>query len=179
MQLRLALAVLAGLLAAGAAVAEEDALAEAMARNPERLAARAIDLIAGFGGAEGISPKEIETHIALERAGARASALRRFLAMDLDTDGAVARDELAVSQHAASARGRGRMERQFGSADADGNGTVDAGEMAAAGVAAGLTALGEDEAKLLRALMQLDTDGNGMLAASEVTAALARLDSAG
>lgn len=176
---RLAAAILAGLLATGAARAEEDALADAMSRNPDRFEARAIDLIAGFGGPGGLSPEGIETHIALERAGARASAVRRFLAMDLDADGAVVRDELAVSQHAASARGRGRMERQFASADADGNGTVDAGEMAAAGAAAGLAALGEDEAKLLRALMQLDADGNGMLAASEVTAALARLDSTG
>lgn len=176
---RLAVAVLAGLLATGAARAEEDALAEAMSRNPDRFEAQAIDLIAGFGGPGGLSPEGIETHIALERAAARAAALRRFLAMDLDADGAVARGELAVSQHAASARGRGRMERQFASADADGNGTVDAGEMVAAGAAAGLAALGEDEAKLLRALMQLDADGNGLLLASEVTNALARLDSAG
>jgi Ca2+-binding EF-hand superfamily protein len=170
---------LAGLLAAGAARAEEDALAEAMARNPDRFAARAIDLIAGFGGPEGLSPQEIETHIALERAGARASALRRFLAMDLDADGTVTRDELVISQQAASARGRGRMERQFASADADGNGTIDAAEIAASGTAAGLQALGETEAEMLRALMQLDADGNGLLAASEVMAAVARLDGAG
>lgn len=179
MQRWLAVAVLAGLLAAGAARAEEDALTEAMARNPERFAARAIDLIAGFGGPEGLSPQEIETHIALERAGARASALRRFLAMDLDADGTVTRDELTVSQRAASARGRGRMERQFASADADGNGTVDAAEIAASGTAAGLQALGEAEAEMLRALMQLDADDNGLLVASEVTAAVARLDGAG
>ncbi|MFZ1345902.1 MAG: hypothetical protein WAS32_03190, partial [Tabrizicola sp.] len=72
--------MVAGLLAAGSVQAEEDALAEAMSRNPERFEARAIDLIAGFGGAWGLSPAGIETHIALERAGARASGLRRFLA---------------------------------------------------------------------------------------------------
>jgi len=179
MRRRLALAVVAGLLAAGTAQAEEDALAEAMARNPERFAARTIDLIAGFGGPEGISPKEIETHIALERAGARASALRRFLAMDLDADGTVTRDELTVSQQAATAQGRGRMERQFTAADADGNRTVDAAEIAAVGTTAGLQALGEAEADMLRALMQLDANGNGVLAVSEVTAAVARLDGAG
>jgi hypothetical protein len=171
--------MVAGLLASGAARAEEDALAGAMSRNPDRFEARAIDLIAGFGGAEGLRADEIETHIALERAGARASALRRFLAMDLDADGSVTRAELAVSQRAASAQGRGRMQRQFASADADENSTVDAGELSAFGTAAGLQALGEAEADLLRALMQLDADGNGAVAAAEVAAAVARLDGAG
>jgi Ca2+-binding EF-hand superfamily protein len=171
--------MVAGLLAAGSARAEEDALTEAMSRNPARFEARAIDLIAGFGGADGLRADGIETHIALERAGARASALRRFLAMDLDADGSISREELAASQHAASAQGRGRMERQFALADVDGGGTVDAGEMAAFGTAAGLQALDEAEADLLRALMQLDADGNGALRAEEVSAAVARLDGAG
>lgn len=176
--MRIVVMALAWLLSAGATLAEEDALAKAMSRNPERFEARIIDLIAGFGGEDGLTPQGIETHIALERAGARASALRRFLAMDLDADGSVSRAELAVSQHAASAQGRGRMERQFAAADADGNGTVDAGEMAAAGTAAGLAALDEGEADLLRAVMRLDADGNGVLQAAEVSAAVARLDEA-
>lgn len=164
---------------AGAVRAEEDPLTETMSRNPERFAARTIDLIAGFGGPEGLRADAIETHIALERAGARASALRRFLAMDLDADGSVTRAELATSQHAASAQGRGRLERQFAAADADGSSTVDADEMSAFGAAAGLQALGEAEADLLRALLQLDADGNGALTTAEVTAAVARLDGAG
>ncbi len=158
--------------------AEEDALADAMARNPERFEARAIDLIAGFGGPDGLRIAGIETHIALERAGARASSLRRFLAMDLDADGTVTRDELAVSQRAASAGGRGRMERQFAAADADRNATVDPAELAATGAAAAQAALGEDEAGLLRAMLRLDADGDGALTASEVSAAVARLDEA-
>jgi hypothetical protein len=161
-----------------AATAEEDALAEAMARNPERFEARVIDLVAGFGGPEGLRPEGIETHIALERAGARAASLRRFLAMDLDADGAVTRDELSVSQRAASAAGRGRMERQFAAADADGNARVDAAEMAAAGAAAGQMALDEAEASVLRSLLRLDADGDGALTVAEVTAAIARLDEA-
>ncbi|RYI05735.1 MAG: hypothetical protein EON48_14955, partial [Acetobacteraceae bacterium] len=143
--------VVAGVLAAGTAQAEGDALAKAMSRNPDRFEAQAIDLIAGFGGAEGLTPEGVETHIALQRAGARASAMRRFFAMDLDGDGRVTRDELGVSQHAASAQGRGRMERQFNAADAGGDGVVDAAEIAASGTAAGLAALDEGEAELLRA----------------------------
>lgn len=171
--------MLAGLLAAGAAWAEDDALAKAMSRNPERFEAQAIDLIAGFGGPEGLRAEEIEMHIALERAGARASAIRRFLAMDLDADGMVSRAELAVSQRAASAQGRGRMERQFASADADRSASVDVAEIAAFGAAAGLAALDEGEADLLRAYLQLDADGNGALVTDEVIAAMARLDGAG
>ncbi len=167
-----------GMLVAQAALAEDDPLAEAMARNPERFEAKAIDLIAGFGDAGGLRLDGIETHIALERAGARASSLRRFLAMDLDADGSVARDELAVAQHAASAQGRGRMERQFTAADADGNGAVDPAEMAASGAAAALAGLGEAEATLLRAMMQLDADKDGALTVAEVSAAVARLDDA-
>lgn len=161
-----------------AAWGEEDKLAEAMARDPARFEAQAIDLIAGFGGPDGLRPEAIETHIALERAGARASAIRRFLAMDLDADGAVTRDELGVSQRAASAAGRGRMERQFVAADADGNSVVDTGEMAAAGAAAGLAALGEAEAGVLRAMMRLDADGDGALSVKEVSAAVARVGDA-
>ncbi len=171
----LAVMMAAGLLVTGAARAEEDALAEAMARNPDRFEAQAIDLIAGFGGPEGLRPEGIETHIALERAGARASAMRRFMSMDLDADGSVDRKELAVSQHAASASGRGRMERQFAAADADGNAVVDAGEMAATGAAAALAALGEEEAGILRALLRLDADGDGALSVAEVSAAVARV----
>lgn len=164
---------------AQAAQAEDDPLAKAMARNPERFETQVIDLIAGFGGPDGLTAEGIETHIALERAGARASAIRRFLAMDLDADGSVSRAELQVTQAAASAQGRGRMERQFLAADADGNATVDAGEITASGKAAGLAALGEDEATLLRALLTLDADANGSLTADEVSAAVARQVEAG
>jgi EF hand len=171
--------LVAGLLAAGMAQAEDDALTKAMSRNPARFEARAIDLIAGFGGPDGLKTAGIETYIAVERAGARASAMRRFLAMDLDADGTVSRAELQVSQAAASAQGRGRLERQFADADVDGSGSVEVAEIAASGTAAGLAALDEGEADLLRALMQLDADGNGLLQPAEVSAAVARLDGAG
>lgn len=172
-------AVLAAMLGATMqpALAEGDALADAMARNPERFLAQTVDLIAGFGDSDGLRPAGIEAHVALARAGARAAALRRFHAMDLDADGTIDRAELAVSQRAASAAARGRLERQFTTADADGSGAVEAAEIAAAGQLAALRALGEDEAALLRALMQLDTDGDGALIAAEVERAMAGLGS--
>jgi hypothetical protein len=160
------------------ALAEETGLQQAMARDPDRFVARMTDLIAGFGGPDGLTAAGIEDHIALERAAGRASALRRMLAMDLDADGALDAGELAVTQRAASASGRGRMERQFHAADLDGDGRVDAAEMAADARAAGLRALGEDEASLLRALLSLDRDGNAAVSVDEIEAA-ARASEAG
>lgn len=159
--------------------AEEDPLAKAVARNADRVSARLVDLVVGFGGPDGLTLAGIENHIAVERAGARASALRRLFAMDLDADGSVDRDELAVVQDAASAATRGRMERQFAAADADRDGTLDPAEIAADGLAAGLRALDEAEADLLRAAFRLDADGDGLLTVAEVETGVARLAQAG
>lgn len=169
---------LAMLFAAQGAFAKDgrDPLAEAMEKDPERLVARLVDLVAGFGGPSGLTAAGIEEHIALERAAARAAALRRLWAMDLDADGSVTRPELAVSQRAASARARGRMERQFAAADLNRDGGLDPAEMAAEGQAAALAALDAGEAALLRASLRLDGDKNGALTADEVRAALAQPD---
>lgn len=169
-----ALALILTLVAQKALAQEGDPMAEAMAQNPQRFEARMVDLVAGFGGAQGLTPAGIEEHVALERAAARASAMRRFLAMDLDGDGAVARAELLVVQRAASASGRGRLERTFAAADMDGDGQVSGAEMTAAGAAAAIGALGEAEAEMLRSLMQLDADRSGAVTADEVRAAVAR-----
>lgn len=171
--------MIAGLLVLPHAVlAQETALQKAMQKDPDRFAGRVTDLIAGFGGPAGLTPEGIEEHVALERAGARAAVLRRFHAVDLDADGTVDRAELAVSQRAANAEGRGRLERQFQAADADADGRVDAAELADHGRLAGLRALGEDEAGLLRGLMALDADGDGALTAVEVAKAVAGLEKA-
>ena len=172
------MAALAVLFATQGAFAQEadDPLSQAMQRNPGRFEARMVDLIAGFGGPDGLTVQGIEEHVALERAGARASALRRLLAMDLDGDGSMTRAELVVAQRAASAKARGRMERQFAGADRNSDGRIDDAELAAEGQAAALAALDEDAAALLRATLRLDADGNGALSAQELRAALARLD---
>ncbi|MFM7445862.1 MAG: hypothetical protein ACKO2N_18485 [Tabrizicola sp.] len=159
--------------------AEVTPLDKAMGRDPDRFAARVADLIAGFGGPDGLTAAGIEEHIALERAAARATATRRMLAMDLDADGALDGAELAVSQRAASASGRGRLDRQFRTADLDGDGLVSAEEIAADARAAGLRALDEEEAAMLRALLTLDRDGNSALSVEEIEAAAALAVEAG
>jgi hypothetical protein len=156
----------------------ETPLERAMRDNPERFRAAMLDLVAGFGGPDGLTRAGVAEHVALERAGARASAMRRLLAMDLDADGAVGRDELQVAQRAASAAMRGRMERQFAAADADGDGRLSAAEIAASGRAAGMRALGEAEEALLLSVLTLDLNGDGALQADELRAAMMRLGDA-
>jgi Ca2+-binding EF-hand superfamily protein len=178
--LRWVATVLLGFLVlAGAALAgdlmQDSPVEKAMRKDPDRFAARAIDLVAGFGGADGLRMEGIEEYIALKRAGARASALRQLLAMDLDDDGTVDRAELAVSQRAASAATRGRMERQFAATDTDSAGRIAAAEVRAEAQAAGFRALGEAEADVLRSLLSLDFDGDGALQFRELQAALARV----
>jgi hypothetical protein len=171
-------ATLLALLLALAQARAEDGLEVAMGDDPERFAEMVTDLIAGFGVAGNLRAEGIEEHIALERAAARATALRRFLAMDLDGDGTVDRSELEVSQRAASASMRGKLERQFKAADRDGSDQIDLAELRAEGQAAALRALGEAEAETLRALITLDANGDGALQIGEVRLATARTDEA-
>jgi hypothetical protein len=158
------------------AQAVETPLERAMRTNPDRFEAQVLDLLAGFGGPDGLTRGGLAEHVALERAGARASAMRRLLAMDLDADGAVLRNELQIAQRAASAAMRGRMERLFAAADADGDSVVSTDEIAADGKAAAMRALGEAEEELLVSVLTLDADGNGSLSSDEFRAAMTNLD---
>jgi hypothetical protein len=151
-------------------------LEDAMRKDPDRFRLMAEDVIAGFGGPNGLTPAGIEDHVALERAAARASAMRRLLAMDLDNDGTVTRDELAVTLRAASATARGRLERQFAAADVNVDSRIDSAEIRAEGQAAALRALTEAEASVLRALMTLDANQDGALEPQELRQALKQLD---
>jgi Ca2+-binding EF-hand superfamily protein len=172
-----ALVVLLVVLAQGVrAEPEETPLQQAIRKDPAGFQAMAEDVIAGFAGPRGLTAAGIEEHVALERAFARAGAMRRLLAMDLDNDGAIDRGELAVVQRAASATARGRLERQFTAADSDGDGRIGVQEIRAEGQAAALRALTEAEAETLRAMISLETDGDGALTLEELRAALSWLN---
>jgi hypothetical protein len=167
--------VLLGLVGVGQAEGTTP-LQEAMRKDPDRFRAMAEDVVAGFGGPGGLTPAGIEDHIALDRAAARATAIRRLLAMDLDNDATITRDELGVTLRAASATARGRLERQFTAADTNADARIDSAEMRAQGQAAALRALTEEEAGVLRALMSFDADQDGALTLVELRAALLQLD---
>lgn len=171
-----AVTILVVLWAQGAlAQAVETPLQKAMQGNAGRFEATMLDLVAGFGGPEGLTRDGIADHVALERAAASATAMRRLVAMDLNADGDVQRKELQVAQRAASAGSRGRMERQFAAADTDSDGSVSAAEIVADGKAAALGALGVDEEALLLAALTLDADGDGALSAAELRTAVAKV----
>jgi EF hand len=170
-----AAAILVMLWAQGALAQDvQTPLAKAMEGNPGRFEAMMLDLVAGFGGPDGLTRDGIADHVALKRAAGRAGAMRRLLTLDLDADGDVLRDEMQVAQRAASAGSRGKMERQFAAADADGDGKVTAAEIAADGAAAAQAALGTEEEALLLSALTLDANGDGALNAVELRIAVAK-----
>jgi Ca2+-binding EF-hand superfamily protein len=166
---------------AGAAMAQDGAaqgspalserLAKRLRDNPERFVETATGLILGHGTGGGIDAAGVNRFIAVERAAARATALRRYLAADLDDDGTVTADEAAVLVALAAARQRGRLHQAFQRADADGNGRVTPAELRSAGGVAAEAALPEVEAVQWRSLLALDDDGDGRLTLAEVKAA--------
>ena len=97
--IRILMLISVGLLAAArCAQADAASLAEAIARAPARVETMIEDLIAGHGEDGVLSAEGIEAHVALTRASARATVLRRYLALDLDADGSIDRLELATAR---------------------------------------------------------------------------------
>ncbi|NUB43340.1 hypothetical protein GEU84_003000 [Fertoebacter nigrum] len=143
-------------------------LAKRLRDNPERFVETVTGLILGHGTGGGIDAAGIDRFIAVERAAARASALRRLLAADLDDDGTVTAEESAVIVALAAARQRGRLHLGFQRADADGNGRITPSELRRTAQAAAEAALPEAEAAQWRSLLALDADSNGSLTLSEV-----------
>jgi len=145
---------------------------------PDRFLDLAATLIHGFGTAGRIDAAGVERAIALDRAGARASAQRRLLAADLDGNGAVAPAELSVAAGALGARARGRLITTHARADADGDGTVAPAELAVHAGAEAMRLVPEPEAAYMRALLACDQDGDGLVTLVEVRRSLAALDQA-
>ena len=163
---------------ADTAPALPDPMLKRIKAQPDRFLDLAAELIYGFGAAGSIDAAGIDRSIALDRAGVRASAQRRLLAADLDGDGAVAADELAVAAGAAGATARARLITTHARADADSNGVVTPAELAAHAGAESLAKVSEAEAALARAVLACDQDGDGAVTLPEVRRALAVLDTA-
>lgn len=157
------------------AQAVPEALAKRIKANPDRFVEEAATLIFGFGGPNGIDAAGVERFIALERAGARASVLRRLLAGDLDGDGAVTANEMQVAAGAASASQRGRMLGLLARADSDADGTATGAEIAGFAAAEALEMFDERRAQTARAVLGFDGDADGMVTLPEVQAVVARV----
>jgi hypothetical protein len=155
-----------------------DALTKAVKANPQRFVEDAAEVIHGFGspGAEpGVDASGIDRAIALARAVARAGALRRLLAADLDADGAVTAAEMAVLAAAAEARDRGPLIALQAEADRDADGTASAPELMAAAQEEALRSYPERKAALLRDLFRFDADKDGRVTLAEVRSAVDRI----
>jgi len=161
-------------LAATPPVLAEPALKRIRA-SPERFVEAAAVLIHGYGSDGAVDAAAVDRFIALQRAGARASALRKLLAADLDADGAIAADEVAAAE---AATGRGRLIALHGRADGDGDGTVSAVELTLHTAIEALAGFTEAEAQAARAVLACDQDGDGHVTLPEVRAAVAALDKA-
>lgn len=148
------------------------ALLARVSDQPDRFLREAAGLILGYGRDGRIDPAGIEDAIATERANLRARDVRRLLMADLDDDLNVDGRELDVAIAAASATMRGRLMGWHMDADLDRDGTVAWAELRAFAKASSLSALDEEAAGAMRAVMVFDMDGDGFVSVPEVRQAL-------
>jgi hypothetical protein len=94
--------------------------------------------------------------------------MRRTIEADLNADGTVSAPEIAVIVGAAPADLRGRIMRNHGLADRDGDGAVSATEAQARAEAYAMERVSDGDAARVMALIGLDLDGNGVLTLAEV-----------
>lgn len=153
--------------------AAHEATLAAIRDNRDRFLSLATDAINGYGGPGGLTAEVLEGAIALERADARASLMRRFLEVDLNNDGDLTPDEVSVAADAASASARARLMRLIERADGDGDGRISSDEIALQAEEAALKALPETEAQALRGLLRFDADGNGLVTMEEARIGIA------
>jgi EF hand len=145
-----------------------ETLAKRLRRAPDDFVADAASLILGYGRDQGIDRAGIAQYVAVERARARAGALRRMWEADLNADGAVTQAELGVLVAAAEARYRGRMMLTHEAADGDGDGTVTAVEMLAKANVMALEQFSVADEERAMAMLTLDLNGDGTLSLDEV-----------
>lgn len=79
-----------------------EVLADALSSGSKRLEQDVLELIDGFGDGGQIDVAGLALSVATERAAARATAMRRFLALDLDGDRALSLIELRLAGEAAA-----------------------------------------------------------------------------
>lgn len=99
--------------------------------DPDRFAAGALRLIYGHGTEGAVTREAAEGAALVDLAERRARALGPFLQSDLDNDGAVGRDEVALRAGTLGSEARARLLAGFAQADADADGSVSAAELRA------------------------------------------------
>lgn len=145
-----------------------EALAKRLRRAPDDFVEDAASLILGYGRDGGIDRDGMAKFVAVERARARAGALRRMWEADLDANGAVSRSEIGVMVAAAEARYRGRMLLTHEAADTDADGTVSAVEMVARANVMALDQFSAADEERVMGMLYLDLNADGTLTLDEV-----------
>lgn len=134
-------------------------------------------LIEGFGQNGAIDAKGLRNVVLLARAEARALALRRLQGADLDGDGTISGEEVAIAAAAASAVARGRLKANFAAADGNSDGRVTMEELQAHANGVALEAFSPAKEAAMLAVLGFDGDGDGRVTLAEVRAAVAALAS--
>ncbi len=150
-----------------------DALTAQVQRDPAGYLEDVAVLIAGYGRNGAIDALGLQNVVAMERADARAMALRRLQGADLDGDGAIGGDELRIKAAASASAARGRLIVYFGKADLDRDTTVSAAELQAYANLVALQDFSEEKAAKLYAVLGFDQNGDAWVTLAEVRAALA------
>ncbi len=150
-----------------------DALTAQVQRDPAGYLEDVAVLIAGYGRNGAIDALGLQNVVAMERADARAMALRRLQGADLDGDGAIGGDELRIKAAASASTARGRLIVYFGKADLDRDTTVSAAELQAYANLVALQDFSEEKAAKLYAVLGFDQNGDAWVTLAEVRAALA------
>jgi hypothetical protein len=163
-----------------AALSRVDAgLAKRLQRDAADVVEDAMTLVLGYGAEGAIDRAGIERSIAVERARQRAIVLRRLIEADLDADGSVTGDEIAVIAAAAEARFRGRVMMTHSSADGNGDGTVSGDEARDWAQSFAMDRMSEADAGRAFSLMGLDLDADGRLTVMELREVARMMQSAG
>lgn len=163
------------LASAAGAQGMSDAVLKQVQADPAPFLGLAADLIHGFGGPDGIDRAGVDRFVALERAEARASALRRLAVADLDFDGAVSAEELGVLAASVSAKSRGRLWALMEKADGNRDRVISEGEAAIFGRAEAMRAFSPGDEAVARAVLTFDANADGRVTLEEVKAAVAAL----
>ena len=176
--------MLVGLLLAAPALAQEqgagvqglpEAVMKKLQAAPDAFLQDAAGVIYGFGTKGSIDAAGLNAFVAAERAKFRAREMARYLAGDLDNDGAINREEVAVLAGTLPAGKRGRLQRGFDQADTDANKSVSLVELRGFAQGVAMISMSEADAAAVQALLLFDLDRNGAVAMEEVAAGVGSL----
>lgn len=149
------------------------ALAAQVERNPEQYLDYLAVLIAGYGRNGAIDAQGLQNIVAMERADARAMAIRRLQGADLDGDGAIDGEEMRIKAAASASAARGRLILYFGKADFDRDDHVSVDELQAYANLVALQDVSEDRAAKVFAVMGFDQNSDGWVTLAEVKSMIA------